>query len=61
MNDTYEIDFYDENTLFQVSYNIEDKKTKQRELRAFGYFKKENQKARYQILSKNGQKYIIII
>lgn len=46
MNDTYEIDFYDENTLFQVSYNIEDEKTKQRELRAFEYFKKENQKAK---------------
>ncbi|MFX4230899.1 ATP-binding protein [Aliarcobacter butzleri] len=46
MNDTYEIDFYDENTLFQVSYNLEDEKTKQRELRAFEYFKKENQKAK---------------
>jgi len=46
MNDTYEIDFYNENTLFQVSYNIEDEKTKQRELRAFEYFKKENQKAK---------------
>jgi hypothetical protein len=46
MNDTYEIDFYDEKTLFQVSYNIEDEKTKQRELRAFEYFKKENQKAK---------------
>ncbi|MDH1975519.1 ATP-binding protein [Aliarcobacter butzleri] len=46
MNDTYEIDFYDENTLFQVSYNLEDEKTKQRELRSFEYFKKENQKAK---------------
>ena len=46
INDTYEIDFYDENTLFQVSYNLEDEKTKQRELRAFEYFKKENQKAK---------------
>lgn len=46
LKDTYEIDFYDEKTLFQVSYNIEDDKTKQRELRAFEHFKKENQKAK---------------
>lgn len=46
MKDTYEIDFYDEKTLFQVSYNIEDEKTKQRELRAFEHFNKESQKVK---------------
>lgn len=45
LKDTYEINFYAEKTLFQVLYNIEDEKTKQREIRAFEYFKKENQKA----------------
>ena len=46
LKDTYEIDFYDEKTLFQVSYNIEDDKTKQRELRAFEHFNNESQKVK---------------
>ena len=56
LKDTYEIDFYDEKTLFQVSYNIEDEKTKQRELRAFEYFKKPNQKAKLITLDTNEEK-----
>ncbi len=56
LKDTYEIDFYDEKTLFQVSYNIEDEKTKQRELRAFEYFKKSNQKAKLITLDANEEK-----
>ena len=40
IKDTYEIDFFDTNSLIQVSYNIEDDKTKKRELNAFKYFEK---------------------
>ncbi|PKI79908.1 ATPase [Malaciobacter halophilus] len=38
LKDNYEVDFYDEKCLYQVCYNIEDKKTRQRELRVFDYF-----------------------
>ena len=38
LKDTYEIDFFDTNSLIQVSYDIEDDKTKERELNAFKYF-----------------------
>ncbi|MDX9813926.1 MAG: ATP-binding protein [Sulfurimonadaceae bacterium] len=37
----YEIDFRCENRLYQVSYNIQDEKTRQRELRAFESFDSE--------------------
>lgn len=43
LKDTYEIDFYAAKTLYQVSYNISDEKTKKRELGAFGYFKKSDE------------------
>ncbi len=47
LKDKYEIDFYTKNTLFQVSYYIQDEKTKKRELNAFYCFKfNENTKAR---------------
>lgn len=54
IKDTYEIDFYDEKTFYQVSYDIEDEKTKNRELRAFEYFKKENTNLRLITLDTNG-------
>ncbi|MFZ2889721.1 ATP-binding protein [Sulfuricurvum sp.] len=40
LKDTYEIDFYVDKTLYQVSYDISDEKTKKRELNAFEAFKK---------------------
>lgn len=46
IKDNYEIDFYDETTLYQVSYDIEDEKTKQRELRAFKHFEKQCKNAK---------------
>ncbi len=39
LKDKYEVDFYSKNTLFQVSYDIKDEKTKKRELGAFANFK----------------------
>lgn len=41
LKDTNEIDFYVDKTLYQVSYDISDEKTKKRELNAFDAFKKE--------------------
>lgn len=38
MKEKYEVDFYSEKVLYQVAYNIEDEKTKKRELGAFKYF-----------------------
>ena len=38
MKETYEIDFRCDNTLYQVSFEISDEKTRKRELQAFGYF-----------------------
>jgi len=42
INDKYEIDFKTNDTLYQVSYNIEDEKTLKREINSFKYFCKEN-------------------
>lgn len=42
--DNQEVDFYIQNRLYQVAYDISDEKTKKRELNAFGEFKKENDK-----------------
>ncbi|MFA5428624.1 MAG: ATP-binding protein [Sulfurimonas sp.] len=39
--DNQEVDFYTQNRLYQVAYDISDEKTKKRELNAFGEFKKE--------------------
>jgi predicted AAA+ superfamily ATPase len=44
IKDRYEIDFYVNNHLYQVSYEIADDMTKQRELNAFSHFNKENKK-----------------
>ncbi|MDX9756165.1 MAG: ATP-binding protein, partial [Sulfurimonas sp.] len=38
--DNQEVDFYTQNRLYQVAYDISDEKTKKRELNAFGEFKK---------------------
>jgi predicted AAA+ superfamily ATPase len=38
LKDTYEIDFFSNNKLIQVSYDISDEKTKKRELNAFKHF-----------------------
>ncbi len=53
MKNTYEIDFYDGNSLYQVSYDIENEKTKKRELRAFEYFKKDDIKSKLITFSIN--------
>jgi len=42
LKDNYEIDFKCSDTLYQVSYDLSNAKTKQRELRAFEYLDKEN-------------------
>jgi len=42
INDKYEIDFRIDDTLYQVSYTIEDEKTLKRELNSFKHFCKEN-------------------
>lgn len=39
IKENYEIDFYSKNTLYQVSYNLDNEKTRKRELNAFSYFK----------------------
>ena len=46
LRDVQEVDFCTEGTLYQVSYDIKDEKTKKRELAAFGYFKKQDDKCR---------------
>ncbi len=38
IKDKYEIDFFSKTDLYQVSFNIEDEKTKKRELSAFKHF-----------------------
>jgi len=45
MREKYEVDFYSEGVLYQVAYNIEDEKTRKRELGAFKYFKTDDTKA----------------
>ena len=41
MRDIYEIDFFCDKTLYQVTFNIDDEKTKKREIRAFEQFNKD--------------------
>ena len=41
LKDIYEVDFYTKDTMYQVSYDISEEKTKNREINAFGYFEKE--------------------
>jgi len=45
MREKYEVDFYSQKTLYQVAYDIDDEKTRKRELGAFKYFKSEDTQA----------------
>lgn len=50
IKESYEIDFRCDDTLYQVSYKMEDEKTRQRELRAFGSFDKDG-KYKHKVIS----------
>jgi len=45
MREKYEVDFYSQGILYQVAYDIDDEKTKKRELGAFKYFISDRTKA----------------
>ncbi len=49
IRETFEIDFYTKDALYQVSYDISDEKTKARELNAFNYFKSKKELKKYLI------------
>jgi hypothetical protein len=42
LRDIYEIDFYTDKTLYQVSYKIDNEKTLNREVNSFKYFNENN-------------------
>ena len=44
LKDTYEVDFYTGEALYQVTYAISAEKTRKRELRSFGYFPQSEHK-----------------
>jgi len=44
LREKYEVDFFSQNILYQVAYDLEDEKTRKRELGAFNYFKNERTK-----------------
>jgi len=44
LKDKYEIDFCTNDSLYQVSFSIDDEKTRQRELNAFRHFNKDTKK-----------------
>jgi predicted AAA+ superfamily ATPase len=44
LKDIYEVDFYTKDTMYQVSYDISEEKTKNREVNAFKYFDNANKK-----------------
>ncbi len=44
LKDVYEVDFYAKDTMYQVSYDISEEKTKNREINAFKYFDNANKK-----------------
>lgn len=46
LKETYKIDFFVQNVLYQVSWEIGDEKTKKRELNAFGHYAKEGRECR---------------
>lgn len=50
LKDTYEIDFFCDDKLTQVSYDISDNKTRKRELGAFKYFK-QNSKTKCELIT----------
>jgi len=45
MREKYEVDFYSQATLYQVAYDIEDEKTRKRELGAFKHFRNKETQA----------------
>ena len=45
LREKYEVDFYSEKVLYQVAYDIDDEKTRKRELGAFKHFKNNETKA----------------
>ena len=44
LKETYEVDFYTGEALYQVAYDVSAEKTRNRELRSFGYFPQSEQK-----------------
>ena len=44
--DQVEVDFYSQKTLYQVAYEIDNDKTRQRELNAFKHFKQQDERCR---------------
>jgi len=44
LRDKYEVDFFSQNILYQVTYDLADEKTRKRELGAFKYFKNQRTK-----------------
>ena len=44
LRDNYEIDFYTNKTLYQVSYKMDDEKTLNREINSFKYFNEDKTK-----------------
>ena len=57
LRDTYEIDFYTNKTLYQVSYKIDDEKTLNRELNSFKYFDMDSIKE-HKLITFNDSKKI---
>jgi len=57
LKETYEIDFFSNDTLTQVSYDISDEKTKKRELNAFKHFKR-NAKTKCELITYNADDII---
>ena len=53
LKDIYEVDFYSNNILYQVAYNIDDDKTKKRELNSFKYYKNKDNICKLITYSKN--------
>lgn len=39
LKETHEVDFYSDDTLYQVTYDMRDERSKEREVNAFNYFK----------------------
>ena len=53
IKDKYEVDFYTNNTLYQVSFSLENEDTKKRELRSFKYLKKDDETCKLITYSEN--------
>ena len=55
LKDTYEVDFYTGEALYQVAYDISVEKTRKRELRSFGYFPQSEHKPCRLVTLENAQ------